>query len=404
MPRIEITAFVRQGRKKFWHGNNPSATGAALKARSGKSPSVVAVRDDRRKDYRLKVWLTAEVDSLVSAMFQVAVSGGAAEEVRLANIGGGRYQGSVKPEVLERLGVSGPPAPRPKRKPSKQSLYLRALDQITDAGDPAGPFADVCVETRFAPSDQPWKGWQAPLTGLPDWVGTAEAFSCSPPVTGGGWHSLDMRLDLAAGKLMLARNLRWWRVNGVWVEWSPVAESDSTGWSEFKGRFSGVCDPEDLEAIRSYGEDGIAQQPNEPMPPRDRIMLRALDRRRAIPGREYMAWGEDLKVWRNSVMGMAAGQGQVDVHGSILARSRARVAALERFMVRTRLPESDPYRRSKAAELVSAHQSVASRKSGREELAERVAAHRVTAEATLARIEEREARYADIIPALTPAP
>jgi len=386
-----ITADFRRHKYPFWGADSPASKDVAFADRDSRAP-LVAVHNPTRSDFRLKIWLDQPMDR--PADFRV--NGELFESLK--HRGGGFYTGPVNGLSLYRA-IKGPP---PDTGPDEDELGL------------PGEYLDACVETIFDEDRRnPWGSWQGDVSGFPGWM-HAKSIAITPPITGGNWHAITLKTDVmddAVEKMQVVR------INGVWCIGTPVIdEFDANGQGRFAGTFMYLCDPDDMEEIRSYGDGLTAPKlDNEPIPPRVRYAIFRIRRLVNLPYFDDADWQADLKQLWNGLVGMCAGQGQLDVHLGRMHRYARRAQHYERLVERAwnkagvDLPmrvwannQGGDYRKwfDSAEQMNNAKKEAITTA---ERYMESVARAKRQYEDALARCEEREAQYTDVIPHLYPA-
>ena len=270
-----------------------------LRDRGGKSSSLVVVLDPRRRDYRIKLWLN---DEHVGNKFMFC--GGSDDSivcVTLPHVNNGFHTGSVARSDVEKMAGFGSAG-------SRSRLNIPYMDA-----------EDVCYVARFTPeTSQSWSKLRANTSELSEWLdGDNAELTITPERTGGGHHSLFLRLSDKANDRMMRRQLVWHRVNGIWVHWVPIA-----GDERLKNCWMGMCLPEDMDTIRDWGEDGtVVDLPDEPLRPRTRLWLRKLDRETGpISYDSYRAWDRSITTMKSRLWSLCGCRGQIDVYESLVRR------------------------------------------------------------------------------------
>jgi len=277
-----------------------------------------------------------------------------------------------------------------------------------------GDYRDGGVETLFTEdTSRPWASWRGDVSGFPEWL-QAISIAITPPVTGGGWHSITLKSNLHSSAVEKAMMLR---VNGVWCVGMPVVDKfDASGQGRFAGTFWYQADIDDLEEIRSYG-DGLTvpNLVNEPIPPRTKGAIFRLRRLVSLPYAEDAAWQADIKQLWQGLVGIGAGQGQLDVHTSQMHRYARRQQHYDRLLRQAWGRASTGMALEAWANSESGDPKkwlAASREMGsiKRHYYDRVASYQTSVaqsrtqyEEALARCVAREERYADVIPHLYPA-
>ena len=289
------------------------------------------------------------------------------------------------------------------------------------APDPDG-FLDVCIETTFdEDSRASYYRWTGNVANFPEWMGDVNSISVTPPQTGGGWH--DVRLDAPDADLV-NKGVVSLRLNGVWMYVMPIADvTDENNHIRFGGRYSLICDPEDLEEVRSYGQGlaSVVELDDEPMAPRSRAMVRKVHHAVAggISDSVYWEWLAAIKKLVDSVCGMAATQGQVDYYSSSAQRNLNRSNHYLRLVTKYYNKRADAYKDYTVKAWVdeagdrnvkswwNSHRSLNSASEDSQRNADRlsqiVSDRRQIHDEALAKCEEFEALYSDGIKYLLPA-
>lgn len=181
-------------------------------------------------------------------------------------------------------------------------------------------YLDACVESRFAPNPKAdYLPWQGDTSDWPEWM-EATSVTVTPQSTGGSWHCVEMH---APG--VVRRGYPPVRLNDVWLLTMPGGSDPSSG------KIMGLCDPADLEEVRSYGRDPTPgadlRLPNEPIPVLTRRALKGLSSLLrtekygpGLPGSAFYPWEKAVKTWQDKTTAMAGLQGQVDFHARNTAR------------------------------------------------------------------------------------
>lgn len=300
----------------FWGIKNPlvSSTGPIpidLAVRPNpKSVSVVAVYNPGKHDYRLKLWLTIDPANLDTVVINGYRLGAPNSEYSPD----GFAQWRVNSTVLYRALRGWPPE-----------------DYLEEDAENEEGFLDLSIDTVFDQNNTDQYGnWLGTLDEAPRWM-HAESIKVSPPTTGGGWHQVTLHANVEANALPMVR------VNGIWMLTTPVADQRSpNGFMSFGNRFSLICDPVDLDRVRTHGQDQAQMEAftPEPCPVRTVRTLRRLDGTVKLDYSVYQAWQEHIVGWRNSTFGLAASQGQFDVHQRLANSADSRAARFYQLAVK----------------------------------------------------------------------
>ena len=374
---IKIKAkFERRG-FPFWSCPNPETEGATFKDRGGRSHSLVGVYNPGRNDKRLKIWLD---EPNASSVFEIN-----GYKFLVPHVRDGFHQGHVNGTDLHNL------------------LRGVAIEDVNLFGEnarqlhlPNDDFQDFCVETRFEEGGK-YGALVGSVEAWPEWL-KAESISITPPRTSGGWHCITF--DTGHTDRRFPGKLPWLRVNGIWCYASPTSEPVGNQY-DFRGKFLLLCDPDDMNIIRSYGKDiaGDITLENEPLIPRDRNWMRLIHRilDAGLSREEWLGWNDDLKKLRNAIRGMCQAQGQADFYTSAIEGNRSRAAHYERAVQR-RLKYTegvkDRHVRSYEHKANVAREYEQKNTLRLEDYNKYVDKHREAHEAALAACEAREAKYA----------
>lgn len=381
-----ITAVFERHSYPFWGSPSPMSQDVTFAVRP-RGQSLVAVYNPSRGDYRIKVWLENAGDGVK----WLDING---EEVSgFEHIRDNFFQARVSRGALSRV-LEGPPVDREEELP------------------PVGEYRDVCVETVFTEDRRrAWGSWQGDVSGFPGWL-HAQSIAITPPVSGGNWHAITLKTGLPSAHVDKALVLR---INGVWCIGTPVIDQfDANGQGRFAGTFMYLCDPDEMEEIRSYG-DGMTAPPmaNEPAPPRVRNAIWELRRLVNLPYATDAAWQADCKQLWNGLVGMCSNQGQLDVCESQMHRYARRERHYRGLVERRWAKVPDNPTRPSFVEWVRAeggktqewHESAKLMADTMLSYQQRVYSLQTAVEKAslmyqeaLARCEEREAEYADVIP------
>jgi len=376
---LVLTCEFEAQKYPFWTARRVITTSLPLAARGGHRSSVVAVRNLREHDYRLKIWLAGGVHQ--GDLF-VELNG---YEFGLEDKGRGFFTSDVPAEDLRNVLFDVP-----------------ADDENEDVYFEPGPYLDACVETVFSSQDQS-RMWVGDVSGFPAWM-RARSIEMTPPDTGGGWHQI--KLDAPGiNPYRDDTTIPAIRVNGVWCLAMPlVDEWDEQNRGSWGGRWMLTCAPDDLEVIRQ-GLQELDTIDDEPIPPRSVWAAWSVGEMVGLSRAEHDSWKRDIKDLRRAIYGMSSLKGQMDFVSSKNREAKSAMVVHERNanMFASRSDAKSQARSEEERQKFNARNKVRERESARlSEMRVRYAELNALHDAALEGCLAREMKYATAIAQLFP--